>query len=48
MSTIEQISTRRAGTRLASRDADVVSVVIPCLNEADTIEECVRARARRR
>ena len=46
MSTIEQ-GTSRQGTPLESRRrAPRVSVLIPCLNEADTIEECV-SRARK-
>ena len=41
MSTTEQQRTR--DTKLRSRDDEVeVSVVIPCLNEAGTIAECVR------
>src|ERR1700748_2324676 len=41
MSTIEQQTT--TGTRRPGQDAPpLVSVVIPCLNEAGTIEECVR------
>jgi glycosyltransferase involved in cell wall biosynthesis len=41
MSTIEQ-QTSRAGTP-AHEDALMVSVVIPCLNEAESIERCVRS-----
>ncbi len=44
MSTIERQSSGLAG--LHDQPEPLVSVVIPCLNEADTIEECVR-RARR-
>src|SRR5687768_13607288 len=45
MSTVEQQLheiTRRAPSRHL-REALTVSVVIPCLNEAETIEACVRA-----
>jgi glycosyltransferase involved in cell wall biosynthesis len=44
MSTLEQTS--HAGLAPADADAPHVSVVIPCLNEAENIEECV-SRARR-
>jgi glycosyltransferase involved in cell wall biosynthesis len=44
MSTTEQHSTRHA--QLGDPDSPAVSVVIPCLNEADNIEECVH-QARR-
>jgi glycosyltransferase involved in cell wall biosynthesis len=44
VSTIEQTSA--AGTTAAAPDAPRVSVVIPCLNEAENIQECVN-RARR-
>ena len=40
MSTIEQ-GTSRQGTPLESRPVPRVTVLIPCLNEADTIVECV-------
>ena len=44
MSTVEQVQeiTRRAA-RAQTQGAVLVSVVIPCLNEAETIEECVSA-----
>ena len=40
MSTLEQQTPERSGS--ASVPAPKVSVVIPCLNEAENIEECVR------
>jgi glycosyltransferase involved in cell wall biosynthesis len=40
MSTLEQQTSERSGS--ASVPAPKVSVVIPCLNEAENIEECVR------
>ena len=39
MSTLEQQTPERSGS--ASIPAPKVSVVIPCLNEAENIEECV-------
>jgi glycosyltransferase involved in cell wall biosynthesis len=45
MSTIEQQTSPEA-PRLESGDLVRLSVLIPCLNEADTIEECVTRAAR--
>jgi glycosyltransferase involved in cell wall biosynthesis len=43
MSTTDQQSTHAAGEPFAvAQDEILVSVVIPCLNEADNIERCVR------
>jgi glycosyltransferase involved in cell wall biosynthesis len=42
MSTLAQTSTPQA-PEVASTDAPLVSVVIPCLNEAENIERCVTA-----
>jgi glycosyltransferase involved in cell wall biosynthesis len=42
MSTLAQTSTPRA-LDIAAADAPLVSVVIPCLNEAENIERCVTA-----
>ncbi len=41
MATVPQITTPSSGTSDAEQ-APLVSVVIPCLNEAENIEECVR------
>jgi glycosyltransferase involved in cell wall biosynthesis len=45
VSTLEQPSARPGSGQLLVERQPLVSVVIPCLNEADNIEECVR-RAR--
>jgi glycosyltransferase involved in cell wall biosynthesis len=43
MSTFAQTSTPAAGLKPGELDSPLVSVVIPCLNEADNIEACVTA-----
>jgi hypothetical protein len=43
MSTFAQTSTPAAGLKDGELDAPLVSVVIPCLNEAENIEACVTA-----
>ncbi len=43
MSTLAQTSVPSAMRDSADADAPLVSVVIPCLNESETIESCVRA-----
>ena len=45
MSTIQQTAVESSRPRVDTADPIRVSVVIPCLNEAETIEECIR-RAR--
>ena len=46
MSTTAQTTSQVPSQQAASGDRSLVTVVIPCLNEAETIERCVtRARA---